>query len=655
MEMKVKRREWVKTAAIIFLAVLLVLTFFSNTIMNYSLPEVATQSVQSGSINAKIRGTGTVAANESYEVTVEQSHKVASVLVKQGQQVKVDDVLFRFEGGESDELKAAQDALDQAEQSYEKSLIEAGNAAAKENREIQKARDAYNEALAVYQQYSTMSATQLAKEQAAADAKLQDLQRQKSELDTELSALESDTDYTNAQAEVTSATADINSLTAEIEALRKQLASVGNMRSAAEIRQEISDLQSRNADKLAKHDNNFQAFSKLCNGEEYLMRAYTEANNFESLKDRIKDASLTDLSDSDLGDMANDYINAYNALYDYYFGSPNITQLESELKLAIENDANKDSNVSINQRIGEKESSLSAADRRLSRAKRTVSDYQDSIAALKSDIQDLTFAVTDQQAAVDKLSKASSAASTMKSAKDTLENLVFEQNLADSASVDMKAAKESIEKQRENVEKLKKAAEGGEVKSPVNGTISSLSVSAGQTANAGTALATIDVTDRGYTLKIPVTNEQAKKVTIGEQAELVNYWWGGDDITATLESIGTDPANPGKGKQLTFRMNGTVEPGQSITLSIGQKSANYDCLVPNSAVRSDNNGSFVLLVTSKSSPLGNRYTATRVSVNVLASDDTSTAVTGLSAGDFVLTTSSKPVSSGMQVRLADES
>ena len=38
-----KNREWVKNAAIVFLAVLLVLTFFSNTIMNRSLPEVATQ------------------------------------------------------------------------------------------------------------------------------------------------------------------------------------------------------------------------------------------------------------------------------------------------------------------------------------------------------------------------------------------------------------------------------------------------------------------------------------------------------------------------------------------------------------------------------------------------------------------------------------
>ena len=50
MENGVRKREWVKTAAIILLAVLLVLTFFSKTIMNASLPEVATQQVSSGAI-----------------------------------------------------------------------------------------------------------------------------------------------------------------------------------------------------------------------------------------------------------------------------------------------------------------------------------------------------------------------------------------------------------------------------------------------------------------------------------------------------------------------------------------------------------------------------------------------------------------------------
>ncbi len=651
MEMKVKRREWVKTAAIIFLAVLLVLTFFSNTIMNYSLPEVATQSVESGSINAKIRGTGTVAANESYEVTVEQSHKVASVLVKQGQQVKVDDVLFRFEGGESDELKAAQDALDQAEQGYEKSLIEAGNAAAKENREIQKARDAYNEALAVYQQYSTMSATQIATKLAEAEIKLKDLQTESSQADTDYTNLSTSTEYTEAKSNLSSLQANVDSLSAKVEEYQAQLDKLQQGENVQnQIAQKKSELASAQSElDAALKNSTYQALSDLAGGKDSYMSIYV--SNHEQLKARIMEEDLAE-TDAEAQSLAEEMTAAYSTAQEKRQAVDTLSQDLSELQ---QSQSNYDSYDAINSKLTSAQRDLRDAESDLSSAQRTIRRYDKDLEALKDTKDTLAQQVTDQQAEYDKLSKASSAASTMKSAKDTLENLVFEQNLADSASVDMKAAKESIEKQRENVEKLKKAAEGGEVKSPVNGTISSLSVSAGQTANAGTALATIDVTDRGYTLKIPVTNEQAKKVTIGEQAELVNYWWGGDDITATLESIGTDPANPGKGKQLTFRLNGTVEPGQSITLSIGQKSANYDCLVPNSAVRSDNNGSFVLLVTSKSSPLGNRYTATRVSVNVLASDDTSTAVTGLSAGDFVLTTSSKPVSSGMQVRLADES
>ena len=87
METNVKRREWVKTAAIIFLVVMLVLTFFSNTILNHSLPEVATANVTSGTINAKIRGSGTVSANETYDVTIKQTRKVASVKVRVGDSV----------------------------------------------------------------------------------------------------------------------------------------------------------------------------------------------------------------------------------------------------------------------------------------------------------------------------------------------------------------------------------------------------------------------------------------------------------------------------------------------------------------------------------------------------------------------------------------
>ena len=104
-----KKREWVKTAAIIFLSVMLVLTFFSNTIMNYSLPEVATQYVQSGTITAKIRGSGVVESGDPYNVEVKESRKVASVAVKVGDTVEKDAVLIYLEDEESDELKAARE------------------------------------------------------------------------------------------------------------------------------------------------------------------------------------------------------------------------------------------------------------------------------------------------------------------------------------------------------------------------------------------------------------------------------------------------------------------------------------------------------------------------------------------------------------------
>ena len=121
---KSKKRELIKTIAIIFLVIMLLLTFFSQTIMNHSLPEVATQVVQSGTINAKIRGSGTVAANESYEVMIEQTREVRSVCVKTGEKVEEGTLLFVMGDMESQEMREAQNALAEAELAYQKKILE---------------------------------------------------------------------------------------------------------------------------------------------------------------------------------------------------------------------------------------------------------------------------------------------------------------------------------------------------------------------------------------------------------------------------------------------------------------------------------------------------------------------------------------------------
>lgn len=293
---------------------------------------------------------------------------------------------------------------------------------------------------------------------------------------------------------------------------------------------------------------------------------------------------------------------------------------------------------------------IKKAEKAKSTSETIVSNYERSIESLENQSEALDTQITDQQTAVDKLTSASSAAETVKSTKKTLEDLVFKQNLGDSSSVDMEASKKAIERKQAEVDKLRENADELEVKSSVSGTIASINASAGKSIGGEEQpLATINVTDRGFTVKIDVTNDQAKKVKTGDTAELVNFWGG--DAVATLDQI-TSSQTAGN-RTLVFTLTGDIQAGQNVTLSIGQKSANYDALIPLSGLREDSNGKFVYVLESKSSPLGSRYIATRVTVQELARDDKSAAVSGISSGDFIITTSNKPVEAGKQVRLAD--
>ena len=650
MENGVRKREWVKTAAIILLAVLLVLTFFSKTIMNASLPEVATQQVSSGAINARIRGQGTVEASEVYNVTIKQTRKVSSVLVKTGQEINVGDTLFVLEAEDSDELKQAETDLETLQQNYDKSLIEAGNTAAQENYDVQKARDAYNEALAIYRQYSTMDASQLATQKAAADAKLKELQTAKTTIDNQLTKLKADEKYTAAQATITEQEATIKTLEAEKEKLLETLpASYKDCRNASQYQTLINDtLKDENYIRnLARYEKNFATFSSLCDDDYAIMKECYE--HIESMRRRIEGGTVKTPVDEGgntiyaltTDETAEIYKEAFKALAPFYYGYPKdpadgLLNWQDQLKIATVNDKIADANDAINNPTNG--------------AKTIVGNYERSIDDLTKQSDSLDAQINDQQAAVDKLSSAASAAETVKSTKQALEDLVFKQNLGDSSSIDMEAAKKAIERKQEEVAKLRENADELEVKSSVSGTIASISASAGKSIGGeDQPLATINVTDRGFTVKIDVTNEQAKKVKVGDTAELVNFWGG--DAVATLDQI-TNSQSSGS-RTLVFTLTGDIQAGQNVTLSIGQKSSNYDALIPLSGLREDSNGKFVYVLQSKNSPLGSRYIATRVTVQELARDDKSAAVSGISQGDFIITTSNKPVEAGKQVRLAE--
>lgn len=670
-ETKVSKREWVKTAAIIFLAILLVLTFFSNTIMNATLPEVAAQQIEGGTINAKIRGSGTVGANETYDVTINQTRKIASVLVKVGQSVNAGDTLFLLESQESDEVKAAQDELDQLELSYEKSLIEAGNTSAKENHEVQKARDAYNEALAIYHQYSTMDATRLASEQAKADAAQKAAQANYDSLQEQYTTASSDKTYTDAQAAVTEQTANVKSLKASIDEYTQKLRELQTGAPTKTVDQvqseidaantELTKLLKDNATALAMHEANYKRLSALAGGRDEVMAAYCNMSDDELAKalgsytggETGNDGTVITPATANTDD-ARAVKAAYAALKDYYAAKSaqeeRLTTLQAELEVAQKYTTTAQTIQQYQGKLNTATYDLNTAQNTLNNAQNIVNQYDNNLKALKASVDQAKSTLTAAQEAATKLQNASTAAETVKSTKTALEELLFTQQLGDSSYLDMQAAKENIEKKKEALAKLTANADELEVKAKVGGVIASIEVTAGNSIGPDTPLAKLNVADRGYTIKISVTAEQAKRVKVGDKADVVNYWGG--NVEAVLENIARDPNTSGN-NLLVFKLTGDVDPNTNLTLSIGQKSASYDALVPNSAVRTDNNGTFVLALTSKSTPLSTRYTATRVPVQVLAQDDTMSAISGIGAGEFVITTSTKPIEAGTQVKLAD--
>ena len=119
-----RRKDIIKNITIVFLLILLALTFFSRTIMNYTLPQVATHVVAQGEVSPRIRGQGTAEVDDPYNVMMAQSRQIKRVAVRVDQKVKRGDVLYYLEDNESEDLRTARQELASLQSDYTKKLFD---------------------------------------------------------------------------------------------------------------------------------------------------------------------------------------------------------------------------------------------------------------------------------------------------------------------------------------------------------------------------------------------------------------------------------------------------------------------------------------------------------------------------------------------------
>lgn len=636
------RREWVKNAAIIFLSVMLVLTFFSNTIMNYSLPEVATEYVQSGTITEKVRGTGTLEATDPYNIVVKDTRKIESVNVKDGDVVEKDAVLFYLEEVESDELKTAQKELDELRIAYLTGLFTG---------------DITSDAISKVESGKTGSLASYQAQLAAIDSKIEaaknrlesatvNQQNTQSVLNNLTGQQKIDdaqvVDTTNEEKTVNSATANVARAQETVNSLKTQ----------------IEGVNAKIAEATALLGTPDPATGSLQGGLTAYQDAKTNAENDVAAANVQLEAAKAKLSAAEASGDADAIAQAQTELNEIQIYIVNAA--EEKLKVAtseLENAINilKLYDVKIAELAG-LEQSLETANADLVNANNSLASATEALNNKKLSGNNTSAKADMVKQVVQAETNSANAGTEVETATAELKKLEEEKSRlvkSITSELDLDAKNTQIAQKEAEIEKLKEKASGSTITAPVAGTVSAVNLVAGESTKPEEVLAVIQPTGKGFSLSFSATTEQAKKLSIGDMAELQNAWYY-EDVKATLSSIKPDPKEPAQKKLLTFKVEGDVQAGQSLSLSVGQKSANYELVVPNSAIREDNNGKFILTVESKSSPLGNRYIATRVDVEVLAADDTHTAVSaGLYGYEYVITTATKPVEAGKQVRLTD--
>ncbi len=476
-----RRKDIIKNITIVFLLILLALTFFSRTIMNYTLPQVATHVVAQGEVSPRIRGQGTAEVDDPYNVMMTQARTIKSVAVRVDQKVKRGDVLYYLEDNESEELRTARQELASLQSDFTKKLF---------------------------------------------DGTLSD--------------------------------ADITRLRA------------GNYRSDDEMQAELAAANRR------------------------LEAATAEASAAKAALDKLTAAS------SGSGSVAE--------------ASATRTVIDDE-----DYDWNEEDEVDPSaDPSGSGSSSSSRTEKKIEKATTRNIDAEIELEAAK----------LLQEKVVSSIS----------------------------SELELKSLQDQIKLAQAKLERMEEENIGATVKAPVDGTVISLTYSSGEIAAADSSAAIIRIDGKKLTVSFSVSKEQAQKLQVGDEAEPQNYWEYDENFKAVLRQITADSSDPQNSRLLKFEIDSAaVSSGDTVQLQIAESSKTYDLVVPNSAVRNDANGTFVLILQTRQSPLGNRYIVTRESVKVLAKDDTNSAISGsIGAYTYVVTTSTRSISSGDQVRLAEE-
>ena len=297
----------------------------------------------------------------------------------------------------------------------------------------------------------------------------------------------------------------------------------------------------------------------------------------------------------------------------------------------------------------------------LEAAERSLTNAEQALAYAKADMgKDALEKYADLQAAMEKAQAAydkavASGAADIRYRKTALDNAIRNRDRYNRVRsyFDKQAALEEAQRALTDAQAAlidaQRIAQAGTVVAPFDAQVIRVDVQVGATASASSAAMLLSPLNGELELVVTISESNADYVAVGDEASVTV---GSNTYRLPVLSVSLSATEAGR-YELAFLLPADAgRVGMSASVELRNRTKNYDLLIPLTALRQDNSGYYVYIVTTKDSTLGAQTRAQRVDVSVLDQDATRAAVTGgVSQRDVIITRSDRSLSAGDRVRV----
>ena len=609
-ENKKSSRRWVIRAMAVFLVVLALLTFFSNTIMNMTIPLVVTGTAMRGNLSYTNSATGQIVSDNQIEVKGLEGRTVSEVLVSNYDMVEEGDVLMTLvpveDMSELDEL--VQSLLTaQRELEYAQRAPHHAPTYVAENQAIRTAEQALATAQTNLNNATTRDQTIAAAQQIL------------SANQSAVAAL---------QAQVASASASVEVLNTQLAALYAQLAVIdGTATVVIPTTVPTGMYAARPSATAGKFDPEEPA----------------PAEPDTATDPNVGTVDPNAAVDGDPGEGTTTTTTAPST-------SDTTPTTPSTTETLPPPTPTSDRQTVVNQ-IAQVQGQLADAQNRLSGYASQLAAAQTAVTAAQEVITTAE-ALPSTYAAQDAVADAQAALSA---AQVALSDAQINAGIAADQYEDSIEDKErTIADLEDKIAKTRARLTQTEIVAPAAGRVCNITVIAGDKFQAEQVICVVVPSDSTYSVSFTFDTNVVQSYQVGQELT-ANYYFISKIV---ITNIKPDPNNP-RDKRIVkcaVYSNGEMWPGETITVTADKGNATYDHVVPASAVSEDNSGNFVFVVDQSSGPLGDRYVVRRVAVSIQATSGSFIAINGEGLDNvMVVTRSEEPLHNGDRVRLEDYS